>query len=155
MHGDARKPSRRVDALAPLLERQLPDRLPVPEQNVEHDVLGRDLGGEPAHARLGRVQPHLHRVEVEHAVARDHDLAVERGVRRQKVAERAKLGEVAQQRPLVPRPERKLAAVVLEDAAEPVPLRLVLPLVALGQRADELRLHRRKRNVCAGHPEER
>ena len=45
------------------------------------------------------------------------------------VAERAQLGEVAQQRPLVPRPERELAAVVLEHAAEAVPFRLELPAV--------------------------
>ena len=41
-----------------------------------------DLGGELAHAALGRVEPRLHRVEVEHAVAGDHDLAVEGGVGR-------------------------------------------------------------------------
>ena len=62
-------------------------------------------------------------------VAADHDLAVERGVGRQQIAERAQLGEVAQQRPAVAAPERELAAVVLEHAAEAVPLRLVLPTV--------------------------
>ena len=40
------------------------------------------------HAALSRVEPRRHRVEVEHAVARDHDLAVERGVGREQVAER-------------------------------------------------------------------
>ena len=55
---------------APLLERPLPHRLAVPEQHVEDDVLGRDLRRQPADARLGRMQPHLHRVEVERAVAR-------------------------------------------------------------------------------------
>ena len=136
---------------APLLERPLVHRLAVPEQQVEGDEDRRDLGGEPADAALGRVQPHLHRVEVEHAVARDHDLAVERGVGREQLAERPQLGEVAQQRPLVARPERELAAVVLEHAAEAVPLRLVLPALAGGQLADELGLHRREGDVRAGH----
>ena len=99
---------------------------------------------------LRRVQAHLHRVEVEDAVARDHDLAVERGVGREQLAERAQLREVAQQRAPVARPERELAAVVLEHAAEAVPLRLVLPAVALGELADELGLHRREGDVRAG-----
>ena len=105
----AESPSRRLDARAALLERQLPDRLAVPEQHVEDDELGRDLGRELPDARLGRMQAHLHRVEVERAVARDHDLAVERRARRQQVAERPQLREVPQQRPPVPRPQRKLA----------------------------------------------
>ena len=145
------KPVERLDARAALFERLLPDGLAVPEQDVEDDELRRDLGGELADARLGRMQAHLHRVEVERAVACDHDLAVERGVGRQQLAERAQLREVAQQRPLVARPERELVAVVLEHAAKAVPLRLVLPAVAVGQRADELRLHRREGDVRTGH----
>ena len=143
------EPVERLDARAPLLERQLPDRLAVPDQHVEDDELGGDLRRQLPDARLGRMEPRLHRVEVERAVARDHDLAVERRVRRQQVAERAQLREVAQQRPLVARPERELAAGVLEHAAEPVPLRLVLPAVALGQLAHELGLHRRERDARA------
>ena len=107
--------------------------------------------GELADAALRRVEAHLHRVEVEHAVARDHDLAVERGVGRQQLAQRAELGEVAQQRPLLARPERELAAVVLEHAAEAVPLRLVLPAVAGRELRDELGLHRREGDVWAWH----
>src|SRR5206468_11365924 len=101
------------------------------------------------------VEAHLHRVEVESAVPRDHDLAVERGVWRHLLAQRTQLGEVAQQRPLVPRPERELAAVVLEHAAKAIPLRLVLPAVALGEGANELCFHRREGDVSAGHGEER
>ena len=70
----------RLDAPAALLERELVHRLAVPEQHVEDDELGGDLGRQPPDPRLGRVQAHLHRVEVEPAVAGDHDLAVERGV---------------------------------------------------------------------------
>ena len=39
------------------------------------------------------METHLHRVEVERAVARDHDLAVERRARRQEIAEGRELGE--------------------------------------------------------------
>ena len=91
--------------VTPLLEGLLVNGLPVPEQDVEGDELRGDLSRELVDAALGRVQPHLHRVEVEHAVARDHDLAVERRVWRQQVAERPQLGEVAQQRPLLAAPE--------------------------------------------------
>ena len=80
--GGSRRATRSSSA-APLLERLLVDRLAVPEQQVEDDEVGRDLRRQLAHARLRRVQPHLHRVEVEDAVACDHDLAVERGVGRQ------------------------------------------------------------------------
>src|SRR3954468_6052040 len=102
-----------LDLRAALLERFLVDRLAVPEQHVEDDEFGRDLRRELADARLGRVPSRLHRVEVEHAVARDHDLPVEGRVRRQQLAQRPQLGEVAQERALVARPERKLGAVVL------------------------------------------
>ena len=66
----------------------LPHRLAVPQEHVERDELRGDLGGQLADARLGRMQPRLHRVEVEGAVACDHDLAVERGVGRKQVAQR-------------------------------------------------------------------
>ena len=134
-----------------LLQGELVQRLALPEENVERDELGRDLLRQPVDSALGRVEPHLHRVEVEDAVPSDHDLAVERGVGREQVAQRAELREVAKQRPLLPRPERELAAVVLEDPAKAVPLGLVLPAVALRQLGDELRLHRRERNVGARH----
>src|SRR5207245_4954781 len=65
----------RLDAGAALLERQLPDLLAVPEQHVEDDELRRDLRRELPDPRLGRVEPHLHRAECDHAVARDPALA--------------------------------------------------------------------------------
>src|SRR2546427_10538186 len=89
------------------------------------------------------MQAHLHRVEVELALTLDHDLAVERGVRWQEVSERTQLREIAEERSSVAAPERQLTAVVLEDSAESVPLRLVLPALARRQRLDEERLHRR------------
>ena len=72
------------------------DRFPIPEQEVEDDEVRRDLRRELAHARFRWMQSHLHRVEVEHAVAGDHDLAVEGGVRRQALPERAQFREVTE-----------------------------------------------------------
>ena len=150
---DRREREAVADALqlgAPLLDRLLVHRLALPEEQVEGDERRRDLGRELAHAALRRVQARLHRVEVELPAARDHDLAVERGVGRQQLAERAQLREVAEQRAPVARPERELAAVVLEHAAKAVPLRLVAPARLCRQLRDELGLHRRERNVRAG-----
>ena len=44
-----------IDPHASLLERLLPDRLAVPEQQVERDERRRDLGRQLAHAALRRV----------------------------------------------------------------------------------------------------
>src|SRR5262249_666206 len=119
---------------------------PLPDEDVERDESGGDLGRELVHATLRGVQTRLHRVEVEDATALDHDLTVERRLGRQDAAECAKLRKVAQERPRVPRPQAQLAASVLEESAEAVPLRLVLPLVTLGELTNELRLHGRERN---------
>src|SRR5205085_1002014 len=78
--GTRRQAKPLTDALElapPLLERALPDRFAVPQQDVERNELRRDLSRELLDSRLGRMEPHLHRVEVERAVACDHDLAVE------------------------------------------------------------------------------
>ena len=99
---------------------------------------------------LGWVEAHLELVELEPAVARDDDLAVQRRLRRQELADLLELGEVAQQRPPVPAPQAQAAAEVLEHAAEAVPLRLVLP-VAGWQLSDELRFHRRERECFGRH----
>src|SRR5439155_17092487 len=103
---------------------------------------------------LRRVEAHLHRIEVELAFACDHDLPVERRVGREQLADRAQLGEVAEERAAVARTERQLPVVVFKHAAEAVPLRLVAPAALLRQLRDELGLHRREGNVatwCVGH----
>jgi hypothetical protein len=128
----------------PVRERLAPQLLSGPHEHVEGDELGGDLSGQLAHPALGRVQAHLHRVEVQDAVPRDHDLAVDRGARGQHALERPQLREVAEQRPAVAGPETQLAAGVLEQAPEPVPLRLVLPAVRRRELPHELRLHGRE-----------
>ena len=61
----------------------------LPDEHVEGDEAGGDLGRELVDTALGRMEPHLHGVEVEDAVAFDDDLAVERGKWREEIAERA------------------------------------------------------------------
>src|ERR671937_114061 len=94
---------------APLLQRQLVQRLALPAEYVEGDELRGNLRGQLADPALCRMPPQLHRVEVQHAVALDHDLAVERRVRRQELAELSQLREVAEQRPGVAAPDGELA----------------------------------------------
>ena len=67
------------------------------------------------------------------------------------VAEGTQLGEVAEQRPAVTRPERELVAVVLQHAPEAVPFRLELPAVRVWKLLHELRFHGRKGHVWSGH----
>ena len=123
----------RLHLRAPLLERLAVEVLAVPEEDVEADEARGDLGRELPHPALGRVEPHLERVEVERAVADDHDLPVHRRPRRKQLSERRQLGEVAEERARVPAPEVELALEVLPDPAEAVPLGLELPAVAFGE----------------------
>ena len=153
-HGRERRhlPRRRSSSRAPLLDRLLVHRLALPEQQVERDERRRDLGRQLAHAALGGMEAHLHRVEVELAVARDHDLAVERRVGRQELADRAQLREVAQQRPAVARPERELAAVRSRARRESRPTSARSASAPARELRDELRLHRRERDLRAWLP---
>src|SRR5688572_24691986 len=142
---------RDLEELLPALgERTLVDRLALPQENVERDERRGRLGRELSDARLRGMQSVLHRVEVETALPLDDDLAVERGVRRQQLAEDPKLREIAKQRATVAAPQRELAVVVLEYAAEAVPLRLVLPLRSGRDLLDQLRLLRREGHVRTG-----
>ena len=127
----------------------MPGCLALPQQHVERDERRGCLRGELAYTRLRGMKAVLHRVEVEASFPLDDDLAVERGVRGQQLAEGPQLREVAQQRTAVAAPERELAVVVLEHTAEAVPLRLVLPLRAGRYLLDQLRLLRRERDVRA------
>src|SRR6185437_11084617 len=87
--GDRRQLEALPDLLelgASLLDRLLVELLPLPDQEVERDEGRGNLSRELADAALGRVEAHLHRIEVEPALAGDHDLAVERRVRRHELA---------------------------------------------------------------------
>ena len=86
------------------------------------------LGRQLAHPRRRRVQAHLQRVEVEPALADDHDLAVDHAALGQALAqERLELGEIAAERLQVAALDVELVAVAKHDGAEAVPLRLEQP----------------------------
>jgi len=136
-----------LDPLSTLLERKLVDRLAVPQEEVEGDEVGRHLAGELLDAALGGMEAHLERVEIERTVALDDDFAVDGRMRRELLGERLELREIAEEGPAVTAPEMQLPGHVLEDPAETVPLRLVLPAVRLGQLVDQLGLHGGKRKL--------
>ncbi len=122
-----------------------------PEEDVEADELGRDLGRELADPALGGVEAHLERVEVERTAALDHDLPVHSRPRRQLLGQLTQLGEVAQERAGVPAPDVELALDILDDSPETVPFRLVLPLALGRELIDELGLHGREGQFRGGH----
>ena len=77
-------------------------------------------------------------------------------VRRQRRDQRLHLRKIAAERPPGLGLERDLVAVAEDEAAEAVPFGLELPALAVGQRLDQLRLHRRQRErtgqaVESGH----
>ena len=83
------------------------------------------------------------RLEVERAVPGDDHLAVDDAALRQRGPERVgELREVAVERLEVARLRVHLVAVAEDDGAEPVPLGLEQPAVALGQAVDRLGQHR-------------
>ena len=90
----------------------------------------------------------LQRVEVEAALVRDDELAVEHDPVGELLEQRlAQLGEVAQQRLLVARLQIEVVAVAEHDAAEAVPLRLVRHLARRRHLAGELGEHRLERRA--------
>src|SRR5205807_8152249 len=130
-----------------LLERLLVHGVAVPEQEVDEDERGRALARELPHAALRRMEPHLHRVEIELPVPLDHDLAVQGRVGWEQLSDGTELREVAKEGPAVAAPEGQLTAVVFHHAAEAVPLRLVAPGSLPGKLGHELGLHGRKRDA--------
>ena len=94
------------------------------------------------------MQAHLQRVEVEPALAHDHDLAVHHAALGQARAEGGlELGEVAVERLQVAALDVEAVAVAEHDRAEAVPLRLEEPAVARGQLGRELGEHRLDRRL--------
>src|SRR5215204_1969747 len=88
------------------------------------------------------MKAHLQRLEIERAVAGDHDLAVEHAALRQLGLERGdELGEVAVERLLIAALNEHLVAVAEDDRAKAVPFGLEHPLVADGKLAHILGEH--------------
>src|SRR5262245_12007028 len=133
----------RLELAAALAERagaQVPIAL---AEKVPEDHRGRELLRQHRDARGGGVDAQLQRLEVESAVPRDHDLAVEHAAPRELRLERlAELREVAVERLLVAALQQELVAVAEDDHPESVPLRLEDPARAVRQLADAPGEHR-------------
>ena len=127
----------------------LGERVPVlVHEQVEREQRRGAFARQLAHATLGRMDAEEQRLELEAALHRHDELAVEHAAAHRERGDRLRdLGEVARERLSRLRLERDVPAVLERDAAEPVPLRLEQPAVALGQRADEARLHRGQRRA--------
>src|SRR5439155_21043986 len=101
------------------------------------------LAGELLRRGRRRVESQLQSVEVEAALGRDHDLAVDHAARRQAGPKaRFQLGEVPGERLKVAALDIAPVAVAEHDGPEAVPLGLEQPAVARGQVRRELREHR-------------
>ncbi len=135
-----------VEHLLPPRERRAREVLVPQREHVEHDEGRGGLLREQAHARRRRVDALLEHLELEAAVPRDDDLAVDHAPGRQSGPHRLDdLGEIAVHGPRVPAVEPHLVAVAVHDRAEAVPLRLVhVPAVdgvGLGHGGHGLREH--------------
>ena len=129
-------------------QRTIEQRVVVEGEQVEGDERGRRLGRQAADARLGGVDALQQGVEVEAAIigSGHDDLAVDDASLRQRCQQRRQqLGEVAGERPLVAAGQFDVVTVAEDDAAEPIPLRLVVPPLAGRDLGGRLGQHRRQR----------
>ncbi len=91
------------------------------------------------------MQPQLQLVEGKGVVDRNGELAIKHETRRRKPLEvRDHVREITRERLAGFRLQENLARVAKSDAAEAVPLRLVLPFVADRNFVDGARFHRRQ-----------
>src|SRR5207249_11729245 len=117
-------------------------------EEIEGDEGCRRLRGELRHPRGRRVQAQLQRLEVEPALARDHVLPVDDAARGKAGQEgRLELWEVTIEGFQVAALKVDTVAVAEHDGAEPVPLRLEEPAIALGQLRRGRRQHRLERRL--------
>src|SRR5436309_15814786 len=117
-------------------------------EQVERDEGRGRLLGELRYPGRRRVEPQLQGIEVEPAVGRDHDLAVDHAARGEARAQlRLELREVSVERPQVAALEVEPVAIAEDDGPEAVPLGLEEPPLARGQRRRELREHRLDRRL--------
>src|SRR5207245_1164277 len=117
-------------------------------EEIEGHERRRRLRRELRHPRGRRVQAQLQHLEVEPALARDHDLSVDYAARgKAGLKGGLELGEVAIEGLQVAALEVEAVAVAEHDGTEPVPLRLEEPAIALGQLRRELRQHRLDRRL--------
>ena len=115
------------------------------QQAIEDDEGCRCLDGKPVDPALGRVQPHLQRIEGEPVLDRDDEFAVEHeGLRGERPQVFQDLGEEARQRFAGFGLDLDFIAGAKGKAAKAVPFGLELPAGIFGQLADQLGFHRFK-----------
>ena len=120
-------------------------------QQIECDKQPRRFLRQFFDAARGGVNPLQQIVERKRLAARHHDFAVEQEIGRLQSSRGIdQLGEVAGEVLARFRAQLDLVASAGEQAAEAVPLRLVLPLASARNRIDGTRLHRRRRRGLGG-----
>ena len=146
--GGAAAGKQRLQLAAALLKRLAPQiAIALAEQVEEHDGR-RDLLGEQLHARRGRMEAELQRLEIEAAIPGDDDFAVEHAAGGQLRQQRLEqLGKVAVERFFVAALDQDLVAVAEDQRAKPVPLRLENPRSVAGQFVNSLGEHRQDRRI--------
>ena len=125
-----------------LAQRRVAQVLVADGQQVPGDERRGARLGQHLHPRRGRVDAEEQRLEVEHAVVRDDDLAVQDASLGQRGTQRiGQFGEVAVERLQVARLRVDLVAVTEDDRPEAVPLRLEQPAVVGRQAVGRLGEH--------------
>ena len=133
---------------AALLERYAAE-IPIAfAQNIKEDDRGRHLLGEQPHPRFCRVKAQLQRLEIEHAGAHNHDLAVEHAALRQLHPQRLdQLRVVAAERLLIAALDEDLVRITKNQCPEAIPLWLEEPPLAIRQSVGRFGEHRQDRRV--------
>ena len=135
-----------LESRPPLALRDRAQVLVAERQQVPGDEARRRLLGQHLDPRRGRVDAQQERLELERAVARDDDLAVEDAPLGERGPERVgQFREVAVERLQVARLRVDLIAVPEDERPEAVPLRLEQPAVVGRQRVGGLGEHRFER----------
>ena len=112
------------------------------QQHVEHDEASGRGSGELSNAAFRRMEAHLQGLEREVTVDFDHQLAVDdKSLGRNLGQQGENFGKVASERFAGFRMKRDFLAIFEREAAEAIPLRFVLPAIALRQRLGGARLH--------------
>jgi hypothetical protein len=141
-------PEDRLEACPALTLRRGAEVLVVQREQVPADEAGRRLRGEHLHPGSGRMNTQQEGLEVQLALPRDHDLAIDDATGREGRPDRiGELREVAVQRLEVTTLDQDLVAVTEDDGPEPVPLRFVEPAIAVGQAIRRLGQHGLKRRI--------
>src|SRR4051812_11139733 len=129
--GRLRLRQRALELLAPFGERMVEEILVAEGEEVEGDVGGGSLRGEQLHPRGSRMDAQQERLELQAGGSGDDDLAVEDAALRDLAGERLdQLREVPVERLQLAALQIDLALVAENEAAKPIPLRLVEKAVA-------------------------